>query len=125
MAIAPGKTALIVDDSPILRKSLRTILEKIGVAVSGEAANGVEAIKLFKESKPDLVTIDILMPQMGGIETLRFLKGLDPDVKAVMVSSLSGKEKVVECAKAGASHYILKPFDEGKIAEVLEKVLPA
>ena len=95
MAIAQGKTALIVDDSPILRKSLRTILEKNGFTVSGEAANGVEAIKLFKESKPDLVTIDILMPQMGGIETLRFLKGLDPDVKAVMVSSLSEKEKVV------------------------------
>jgi two-component system chemotaxis response regulator CheY len=125
MAIAQGKTALIVDDSPILRKSLRTILEKNGFTVSGEAANGVEAFKLFKESKPDLVTIDILMPQMGGIETLRFLKGLDPDVKAVMVSSLSEKEKVVECAKAGASHYILKPFDEGKVLEVLEKVLPA
>lgn len=99
------------------------MLEHHGCQVVATASNGLEAVKKYKELKPDFVTLDLVMPQMGGIQTLVLLKKIDPEAVVIMVSSMSGKDKILECAKAGASHYILKPFEEEKVVEVLNKVV--
>ncbi|MEW6107579.1 MAG: response regulator [Nitrospirota bacterium] len=116
------KKILIVDDSEQTRKSLRDILEKYKLNVVGESNNGAEAIKLFSSLSPDIIMLDIIMPQLGGIETLRILRSLNKDVKIIMVSALDSMDRVKECMKAGANHYILKPFEEGKVMEILKKV---
>jgi len=113
---------LIVDDSPQIRRSLRNILEKNNYEVVGEAGSGTEAIKQFSILSPDIVMLDIIMPQLGGIETLRMLHALKKDLKVIMVSALDSVERVKECMKAGANHYILKPFEEEKIIQILKKV---
>lgn len=113
---------LIVDDSQAIRKSLRELLEKNEYSVIGEAGSGTEAIKLFSSLSPDIVMLDIIMPQLGGIETLRMLRSLKKDVRIIMVSALDSVDRVKECLKAGADHYILKPFEEPKVLAILEKV---
>ncbi len=117
------KRALVVDDSPYIQKELSKILEHNGCEVVATASNGLEAVKKYKEHRPDFVTLDLVMPQMGGVQTLVLLKKIDPEATVIMVSSMSSKDKIVECARAGASHYILKPFEAGKVAEVLRKVV--
>ena len=114
---------LIVDDSPQTRKSLRTILEKNNYEVVGEAGSGIEAIKQYNLLSPDIIMLDIIMPQLGGIETLRMLHSLKKDIKIIMVSALDSMDRVKECLKAGANYYILKPFEEEKILESINKVL--
>ena len=115
---------IIVDDSPQIRKSLREILEKYHYEVVGEAGTGIEAISMVKTLHPDIVMLDIIMPQLGGIETLRFLRQLDKNLKIIMVSALDSLDKVKECMKAGATHYILKPFEPEKVKEIVEKFVP-
>ncbi len=117
------KRILVVDDSSFLRNSLKKILEGHGYEVVGMAENGLEAVTKYKALKPDLVTLDIIMPQTNGLQALQMLRAIDPNVSAVMVSSMSTKESVTDCVKAGAKSYILKPFDEGKVVEVMRKVL--
>ena len=117
------KKVLIVDDSNFLRNSLKKILEASGYEVVGMAENGLEAVTKYKEFKPDLITLDIIMPQTNGLQALQMLRAIDPNVCAVMVSSMSTKESVTDCIKAGAKNYILKPFDEAKVVEVIRKVL--
>ncbi len=114
---------VIVDDSPQIRKTLREILEKYGYEVVGEAGTGVEAITLAKTLSPDIVMLDIIMPQLGGIETLRFLRSMDKNLKIIMVSALDSLDRVKECMKAGAHHYILKPFEPEKVKEIVDKVI--
>ncbi|MBI3597677.1 MAG: response regulator [Nitrospirae bacterium] len=114
---------LIVDDSSFLRNALKKILEKHGYEIVGMAENGLETITKYKELKPDLVALDIIMPQMNGLETLRLLKSVDPNACVVMVSSMSSKESVTDCIQAGAKNYILKPFVEEKVIEVIQKAL--
>ncbi|MEK6692664.1 MAG: response regulator [Nitrospirota bacterium] len=118
----PEKKILIVDDSVHTRKALKGILEKNKYNVIGEAGSGAEAIRLFTSLSPDIVMLDIIMPNLGGIETLRMLRSLNKDVKIVMVSALDSLDRVKECMKAGANHYILKPFEEEKVIEVLKKI---
>ena len=113
---------LIVDDSPQIRKSLRDILEKNQFSVVGEAGSGTEAIKQFSLLSPDVIMLDIIMPQLGGIETLRMLRSLNKNVKVIMVSALDSLDRVKECMKAGANHYILKPFEETKVIEIIRKL---
>lgn len=117
------KRAMVVDDSLYVQKELCKMLEKFGCEVVATASNGFEAIKKYKETTPDFVTLDLVMPQMGGLQTLMMIRKIDPNAKVIMVSSLSGKDKIMECSKAGASHYILKPFEEAKVEEVLNKVV--
>ncbi len=117
------KRILIVDDSNFLRSSLKSILEKLQFEVVGMAENGLTAITRYKELKPDVVLIDMIMPQMGGLECLRLLKKIDPNANAVMVSSMSTQETVMSCLKEGAKHYILKPFDADKVKQVMETFL--
>lgn len=118
-------TFLIVDDSPQIRKSLRDILVKHNHKVVGEAGSGTEAIKQFGLLHPDIIMLDIIMPQLGGIETLRLIRNMSKDVKVIMVSALDSMDRVKECMKAGANHYILKPFEEKKVIEITDKFAPA
>ena len=116
------KRVLIVDDSNFLRNSLKKILENLGFEVAGMAENGLTAITQYKELKPDVVMIDMIMPQMGGLDCLRVLKKMDPNAVVVMVSSISTQDTVVTCLKEGAKHYILKPFEENKVKQVMDSL---
>jgi two-component system chemotaxis response regulator CheY len=116
------KSILLVDDSSALRNHLKKILEGLGYEITGMAENGIMAITKYKEVKPDIVMIDMIMPQLGGLECLRLLKQIDPNVSAIMVSSVSSQETVVSCLKEGAKHYILKPYDEKKIKQVMDSL---
>lgn len=115
------KKILIVDDSQHTRELLKDILGKHNYDIVGEASSGPEAIKLFGSLSPDIVMLDIIMPQLGGIETLRMLRSLNKDVKIIMVSALDSLDRVKECLRAGANHYILKPFEETKVIEIIKK----
>lgn len=117
-----GKRVLIVDDSSFMRTALKMILEKLGYVVVGTADNGIDAVAKYRDLEPDVVTLDIVMPQMDGVQTLKLLRSVDPDAAVVMVSSLADQEAGVECAKAGATQYLLKPFDQIKVAEVMQRV---
>jgi two-component system chemotaxis response regulator CheY len=114
---------LIVDDSPQTRKSLRNILEKNNYEVVGEASSGIEAIKQYNLLSPDIIMLDIIMPQFGGLETLRMLHSLNKDLKIIMVSALDSMDRVKECLKAGANDYLFKPFEEEKVLDIINKVL--
>lgn len=124
--MTPGSAVatLIVDDSRAMRSTLRGILERHGYRVVGECDNGLDAIKLCRELQPELVTLDIIMPRMDGVQTLRILQHTFPAIQTVMVSAMTSMNKVVECAKFGAQHYIVKPFEEENVVAVLGKLFP-
>lgn len=110
---------LIVDDSRTSRKVLRNILEQAGHTVVSEAENGKVAVEKYKETKPDIVTLDITMPEMDGIEALKEIKQADADVKAIMVTAAGQKDKMLEAIKSGASEFITKPFEPEEILNVI------
>lgn len=98
------KNILVVDDAAFMRMKLKDILEKNGYTVVGEAANGLEAVSLYQEVKPDLVTMDITMPEMDGIDALKRIKALDAGAKVIMCSAMGQQGMVMDAIKAGASH---------------------
>ncbi len=114
---------LIVDDSRTSRKLMRNILEANDYEVAGEAGNGEEAWVQYKELKPDLVTMDITMPKMDGIEALSLIRKDDPEARVVMVSAAGQREKMVEALKRGAQDFVTKPFDEEKVVYTLKDVM--
>ncbi len=115
---------LIIDDSRTSRKILKEVLEKPGChTVVGEAANGEEGIALFKELKPDIVTLDITMPVMNGLEALKHIKSEDKEAKVIMITAAGQKEKMVQAIKDGAVDFIAKPFEPEQVLEALERVL--
>ncbi|MDR0881286.1 MAG: response regulator [Candidatus Adiutrix sp.] len=123
MPLGSGQRVLIVDDSPIMRQMLVKIFTDGGFAVAGEAADGTEAIARFEELKPDLTTLDIVMPKMRGVEVLEQLMGKYPEAKIVMASSVSDARTVMHCLKMGAKQYITKPYDENKVLSAVQKAL--
>lgn len=118
---ANAKKVLVVDDSVFQRDVLKMLLHNHGYAVVGEAGGGEEALRLFRELQPDVVTLDIIMPGMDGVDTLQKIKEVNPAARVIMVSSISDKDRIVECRRLGAEYYILKPFDPEKVIEVLQK----
>jgi len=112
---------LVVDDAAFMRVMLRTLLENNGHTVVGEAANGVEAIEKYVTCRPDLVTMDITMPIMEGVDAVREIRQKDPRAKIVMCSAMGQKEMVVRAIQAGAIDFIVKPMQEGKVLEVIAK----
>ncbi|XVE29074.1 response regulator [Wukongibacter baidiensis] len=114
---------LIVDDSFIMRKNLKNILTKEGHTIAGEASNGKQAVIAYKETKPDLVTMDITMPTMDGIEACKQIAGENPEAKIIMISALDQKRKVFEALNNGAKHYILKPITKEKVIKIVDEVL--
>ena len=115
---------MIVDDSRIFRKMLKAALIETGNEVIGEAGNGTEALELLKTCTPDLVTLDITMPVMDGIETLKEIKKICPDQKVIMVSAAGQKDKVIEALKLDAKDFIQKPFDPDDISTVINNLFP-
>ncbi|QJW45172.1 response regulator [bacterium BFN5] len=112
---------LTVDDAVFIRVTLRQMLERHGYEVVGEAGNGVEGIEKYKELQPDLVTMDITMPEMDGIEALREIKQINPQAKVIMISAMGQEKSVKESIVAGASGFILKPFNEEQVIRGLSK----
>ncbi|WP_400244538.1 response regulator [Niallia sp. JL1B1071] len=116
------KKILIVDDSLMMRHMLKEIVEKEGYTVA-EASNGEEAIQKYKITKPDLVTMDITMPEMNGIQALLELKKIDENVKVIMVSAMGQKPMVIEAIKYGAKDFLVKPFETDKFISSIKKVI--
>ncbi len=114
---------LIVDDSRTSRKILKGILENAGYEVVGEATNGLEGYDKYVELKPDIVTMDITMPVLDGIEALKKIKGDYPDAKVVMVTAAGQKTKMVEAVQNGANEFVSKPFDPEQLKKIIDKVL--
>ena len=113
---------LIVDDSRTSRKMLRNILESNGHEIIDEAVNGQEGVQKFQALKPDVVTLDITMPVVDGVEALKMIKALDPESKVVMVTAAGRKNKMIECIKAGANEFLTKPFEQQEIVDVINKM---
>lgn len=116
------KNVLIVDDAAFMRMSIKNILEKNNFAVAGEAENGSIAVVKYKELKPDIVTMDITMPDMTGIEALKQIIAYDPAAKVVMVSAMGQQQMVMEAVMVGAKSFIVKPFKEEHVVLTLNKI---
>lgn len=117
-----AKQVLIVDDAAFMRIKLKDILEKNGYEVAGEAENGVEAIEKYKELSPDIVTMDITMPELDGVEALKEIKAMDADAKVLMCSAMGQQTMVMDAIRAGALDFIVKPFDTERVISALDKV---
>ncbi|HCM91225.1 MAG TPA: two-component system response regulator [Lachnospiraceae bacterium] len=116
-------SVFIVDDSRTMRKMLAGALKEAGIEVIGNAGNGIEALEQLKTIKPDLITLDITMPEMDGLDALRFIKKDNPDQKVLMVSAAGQKEKVLEALKLGALDFIQKPFEPEEVIKTIQKAL--
>jgi two-component system chemotaxis response regulator CheY len=117
------KKILVVDDAQFTRNMLKKIINKTEIGeVIAEASNGVEAVSLYQKHKPDMVTMDLVMPEQGGIETTEKILSIDPDAIIVIVSALGQEALVLEAAKKGAKDFIQKPFKADQIEDVLERV---
>jgi len=116
---------LVVDDSIAIARQLTKMVEGFGeYTVVGHAKNGAEAVKLFKTLGPDIVLLDIVMPMMDGLQSLRTLMRLDPEAKVIVISSVGGVgQKVEEAIRLGARSVVSKPFEEDKVKAALERVL--
>lgn len=116
-----SKKVLIVDDAAFMRMMLKDILVKNGFEVVAEAANGNEAIDKYKETQPDLVTMDITMPELDGIGALKAIKGFDANARVVMCSAMGQQAMVIESIQAGARDFIVKPFQADRVLEAINK----
>lgn len=114
---------LIVDDAAFMRMMLKDILSKNGYDVCGEAGNGNEALDKYKELKPDLVTLDITMPEKDGISALKDIRAFDSNAKCVMCSAMGQQAMVIEAIQSGAKDFIVKPFQADRVLESIRKVL--
>lgn len=114
---------LIVDDSIVMRKNLVTIFTEAGHEVVGQASNGKQAISMYTELSPDLVTMDISMPIMRGVDAVKEIVTINPNAKIVIISALNQKQMVFEALNNGAKHYIIKPIVPNKVLGVLNEVL--
>ena len=112
---------LIVDDSRTSRKILRRILEEAEHTIVGEAVNGEDGYLKYQELKPDVVTLDITMPKMDGLEALRLIKKYDADATAIMITAAGQKEKMILAIKSGASDFISKPYEPNDVLWVIDK----
>lgn len=118
-----AKRVLIVDDAAFMRMMIKDILTKNGYEVAGEADNGLKAIDKYKEITPDLVLMDITMPEMNGIDAVKNIKAIDPGAKIVMCSAMGQQAMVIESIQAGARDFIVKPFQADRVLEAVRKVL--
>lgn len=118
-----GTKILIVDDAVFMRRMLADILKQGGYEIAGEAANGKESIEQYKKVKPDIVTMDIIMPEMGGIEAVKEIVDSDRDAKILMVSAMGQQQLVVEAIQAGAKDFIVKPFEASRVLSAVERLL--
>ncbi len=118
-----GNKILIVDDAAFMRMMIKDILSKNGYEVVGEANDGTQAIEKFKELRPDLVTMDITMPEMDGITALKEIKKIDGNAKVIMCSAMGQQAMVIDAIQAGAKDFIVKPFQADRVIEAIKKTL--
>jgi two-component system chemotaxis response regulator CheY len=116
------KRLLVVDDALFMRKLIRGVATEAGWEVAGEAANGEEAIALYQRLKPDLVTMDLVMPIMGGLEALRKIRALDPEAQIIVVTALDQKQALMDSIRDGALDFIVKPFERERVLNLLHKL---
>ena len=114
---------LIVDDALIMRMRIKEIAQQAGWEIAGEASNGAEAVQLFDQEKPDLVTLDIVMPVMDGVVALKHMLASDPSACVVMISAVDQKAKLKECIESGAVDFIVKPFDKMRLRRFFDRYL--
>ncbi|MBW4828694.1 MAG: response regulator [Clostridiaceae bacterium] len=118
-----SKRILIVDDASFMRMMIKDILTKNGFEVVGEGENGLKAVEKYEELKPDLVIMDITMPEMDGIQAVKEIKKNDSDAKIIMCSAMGQQTMVIEAIQAGAKDFIVKPFQADRVIEAVKKVL--
>ena len=118
-----GKRILVVDDAAFMRMMIKNIITKQGYEVAGEAENGKQAVVLYSELKPDLVTMDITMPEMDGIESVKAIRSIDPGANIIMCSAMGQQTLVMDAIQAGAKDFIVKPFQQERILQAIERVL--
>lgn len=116
-------TILIVDDAAFMRMMIKEILTKNGFDVVGEASDGAQALEKYKELDPDLVTMDITMPEMDGITALKEIKKMNPNSKVIMCSAMGQQAMVIDAIQAGAKDFIVKPFQSERVLEAINKTL--
>jgi two-component system, chemotaxis family, chemotaxis protein CheY len=117
------RTVLICDDAVFMRTMLSDILTSAGFAVVGQAQTGKEAVDKFRELQPDLVTMDIVMPDMGGIDAVKQIMADYPEAKILMCSAMGQQSLVVEAIQAGARDFVVKPFQPSRVLEAVQRVL--
>ncbi len=117
-----GKKVLVVDDTVFMRTSLRLLLEKNDFEVVGEAENGLSAINKYREFMPDVVTMDITMPEMDGLEALKAIRQINANAKIVMVSAMGQEAQVRESILHGAKSFIVKPYKDEHVINTLRKI---
>ena len=117
------KTVLIVDDTKFMRNILKNILKKKELEIIGEASNGREAVEKYKELKPDIVTMDIIMPEMDGIQAVKEILKADSSAKILMCSAMGQQAMVIEAIQAGAKDFVIKPFQPTRVLEAVDRTL--
>ena len=118
-----AKNILICDDAAFMRMMIKDILTKNGYNIAGEAENGQKAVEKYAELKPDLVLMDITMPEMDGIEALMRFKAADPSASVIMCSAMGQQAMVIESIQSGAKDFIVKPFQADRVIEAVQKVV--
>ena len=118
-----NQTVLVCDDAIFMRTMISDILSQAGFEVVGEAESGSQAVAKYRQLKPDLVTMDIVMPDMGGIEAVREICKNDPEAKILMCSAMGQQALVVEAIQAGAKDFVVKPFQPSRVLEAVQRVL--
>ncbi|MDL2288435.1 response regulator [Oscillospiraceae bacterium OttesenSCG-928-F05] len=118
-----GNRILVVDDAAFMRMMIKEVLTKNGFDVVGEAENGAKAVEKYKELTPDLVIMDITMPEVNGIEALKQIKAMDANAQVIMCSAMGQQAMVIEAIQSGAKDFIVKPFQADRVFEAVKKVL--
>lgn len=118
-----GKRVLVVDDAAFMRMMIKDILGKNGYEIAGEAENGSVAVDKYKEIKPDIVTMDITMPEMDGIAAVKEIMAFDPAAKVIMCSAMGQQSMVIDAIQAGAKDFIVKPFQPERVLEAVAKAI--
>ncbi len=120
----PTSHLLIVDDAMIMRKRIRSIALEAGWQEITEAGDGAQALDLYEQVRPSLVTMDIVMPNLDGVAALKAIREKDPAARVVMISAVDQKEKLTECIQSGAIDFIVKPFDKERLKNLFVRYLP-
>jgi two-component system chemotaxis response regulator CheY len=118
-----NNTVLVCDDAVFMRTMIGDILTQAGLEVIGEADSGASAVEKYKALKPDLVTMDIIMPEMGGIEAVKEITSFDPQARVLMCSAMGQQALVAEAIQAGAKDFVVKPFQPSRVLEAVQRVL--
>lgn len=124
MTTATKPRLLVVDDALIMRAMIKDVARQAGWDIAGEATTGAEAVDRYRELKPDLVTLDIVMPEMDGVEALRTIRAEDPAARVVMVSAIDQRSKLNECIQLGARDFVVKPFDRQALGSLFQNLIP-